>query len=140
MEMVEYYGGDDDAYIAANLYLKGMRGTTKTIMAKQLSEQTSLDYRTATMLIDAIDAYEDIRESFVNEDITDNQDVDYDDKESSSNTNLPHKLNAREYAAFIYGVEWGNSAQYNDGGYRAYELPVAYNEWVAMGRIKYYDQ
>lgn len=45
----------------------------------------------------------------------------------------------REYKTFIYGVEWGNSAQYNDGGYQAYELPAAYKEWVEGGRKGYYD-
>lgn len=43
-------------------------------------------------------------------------------------------LNAREYKAFVYGVEWGNSAQYNDGGYSPKDLPEAYNEWVENGR------
>lgn len=53
--------------------------------------------------------------------------------------NAPHEMNPREYAAFLYGVDWGNSAQYNDGGFQGYELPQAYKDWVEGGRKGYYD-
>ena len=51
-------------YTAAGLYLKAERGTTKPQIAKQLSEQTGIDLHIAVLMIDAIDAYEDIRETF----------------------------------------------------------------------------
>ena len=67
-------------YTAASLYLKAERGTTKPQIAKKLSELTAIDYNIAVLMIDAIDAYEDIRESFnesVAEDSTDIQYPDY---------------------------------------------------------------
>jgi len=42
-----------------------------------------------------------------------------------------------EYEAFVYGVQWGNAAQYGDGGYGKEELPPAYKEWVESGRKDY---
>ena len=49
-------------------------------------------------------------------------------------------LNPREYEAFVYGVEWGNDAQYSDGGFEPKDLPGAYNDWVVSGRKGYYAE
>ncbi len=49
------------------------------------------------------------------------------------------KIKALEYAAFVYGAEWGNSAQYEGGGYDRDELPAAYKEWVDSGRKGLYE-
>lgn len=62
MEIVENSGSDSEVYVAAKLYLSHP-GLVKTALAKELSEQTGLDYEVAVLLIDAIDAYEDIREA-----------------------------------------------------------------------------
>lgn len=53
---------------------------------------------------------------------------------------IPPSAVDREYAAFVYGVEWGNSAQYGDGGYDRDELPGAYKEWVEGGRKSLYEE
>lgn len=66
MEMVEGLEGfrevHGDAYVAAYLYLNTQHNT-KPQLAKKLSEETGIDYNTAILMIDAIDAYEDIREA-----------------------------------------------------------------------------
>ena len=54
---------DGGPYTAASLYLKAERGATKPQIAKQLSELTGIDLHIAVLMIDAIDAYEDIRDS-----------------------------------------------------------------------------
>ena len=80
MEAVEGYLDDGGPYTAASLYLKAERGTTKPQLAEELNKLTAIDYDIAVLMIDAIDAYEDIRESFnesVAEDSTDIQYPDY---------------------------------------------------------------
>ena len=52
-----------DAYVAAYLYLNAEFGVTKPELAKVLSEEIGVDGNTASQMIDAIDAYEDIREA-----------------------------------------------------------------------------
>ncbi len=64
IEMVESLESEGGPYTAAELYLRSERGTSKPQMAKRLSEQTGIDYAVAILMIDAIDAYEDIRETF----------------------------------------------------------------------------
>lgn len=127
-----------DAYVAASLYLNN-QGKTKLVLARKLSEVIGVDSPTAMRIIDAIDAYEDIREAeefkHVQEDSTDIQYPDNQDEDR----NAPHEMNPREYAAFVYGIEWGNSAQFNDGGYDSAELPEAYKDWIESGRKGYYD-
>jgi len=133
MEMVESPESEGGPYTAADLYLGAERGTTKPQMAKELSNQTGIDYNVAVLMIDAIDAYEDIRETFVNEE---------DDPHKAAEIDAEAYHNSEpgdEYEAFVYGVEWGNSAQYNDGGYQSYELPAAFKEWIDSGRKGYYD-
>lgn len=58
------YSDMGGAYTAASLYLKAERGETKPVIAKKLSELTGIDLNIAVLMIDAIDAYEDIRETF----------------------------------------------------------------------------
>ena len=62
MEMVESSGYENAAYLAAKLYLSHP-GLVKPALAKELSEQAGIDYDIAVLMIDAIDAYEDIREA-----------------------------------------------------------------------------
>lgn len=62
MEMVENSGYENPAYLAAKLYLSHP-GLVKPAMAKEVSEQAGIDYDIAVSMIDAIDAYEDIREA-----------------------------------------------------------------------------
>lgn len=64
MEAVGNSYDEGGAYTAASLYLKAESGTTKPQIAKQLSELTGIDLNIAVLMIDAIDAYEDIRETF----------------------------------------------------------------------------
>ena len=52
-----------DAYVAAYLYRNPVFGVTKPEMARILSKEVGIDYKIAEAMIDAIDAYEDIRES-----------------------------------------------------------------------------
>lgn len=47
---------------------------------------------------------------------------------------IPPSAVDREYAAFVYGVEWGSQAQYGDGGYDRETLPTEFKEWVDGGR------
>lgn len=49
-----------DEYVAAVLYLNN-KGRTKLALARKLSEVTGVDSPTAMRMIDAIDAYEDIK-------------------------------------------------------------------------------
>ena len=51
-----------DSYVAAYLYLNS-QGSTKPQLAKILGEEINVDFDTASQMIDAIDAYEDIREA-----------------------------------------------------------------------------
>ena len=53
---------DEVAYIAAKLYLSHP-GLRKHALASRLSELANVDAPTAMMMIDAIDAYEDLREA-----------------------------------------------------------------------------
>lgn len=55
---LEDHGG---AYTAAYLYLKSASGMTKPMLAKELSIRTGFDLAVAVLMIDAIDAYEDIK-------------------------------------------------------------------------------
>ena len=55
---LEDHGG---AYTAAVLYIRSARGTVKPQLAKELSERSGIDYDIAVLMIDAIDAYEDLK-------------------------------------------------------------------------------
>ncbi len=61
MEMVDR-ADDEVAYIAAKLYLSHP-GLVKPALARELSELGNIDAPTAMLMIDAIDAYEDLREA-----------------------------------------------------------------------------
>ncbi len=62
MEMVDRID-DEVAYMAAKLYLTAADEDTKPKLARKLSEMANIDSPTAMMIIDAIDAYEDIRKA-----------------------------------------------------------------------------
>ena len=83
MDMVDY--DNDEAYIAAKLYLNATgSGAKKPEIAKQLSYKTTVGFQAAILMIDAIDAYEDLREApdewKIAEDSTDIQYPDYEDE------------------------------------------------------------
>lgn len=50
-------------YVAAYLYINSIPSGRKPEMAEALEEATGIDFTTATRMIEAIDAYEDIREA-----------------------------------------------------------------------------
>ena len=51
------------------------------------------------------------------------------------------KIKALEYAAFQYGIEKGNEAQYEFGGYGGEDaIQSMYKEWVASGRKRLYGE
>lgn len=52
------------SYAAAKYYLESGRGSTKDGIAKKLSDETGVEYNIAVLMIEAIDAYEDTRESY----------------------------------------------------------------------------
>lgn len=115
-------------YTAAELYLGAESGTTKPQMAKELSERTAIDYDIAVLMIDAIDAYEDIRESFirVQEDTTDIQYPDYED----------HGGDIKE--AFLAGYQKGHIEGYNSYDRKSWEKDEtpeeAYEYWNKYDR------
>lgn len=58
---INYLEDQGVEYTAAYLYLKAESGVRKPQLAKELSERSGIDYNVAVLMIDAIDAYEDIK-------------------------------------------------------------------------------
>ena len=63
MQLQEIREVHGDAYVAAYLYLNSGFGVTKPELAKVLSKAISISYDSAAQIIDAIDAYEDIKDA-----------------------------------------------------------------------------
>ena len=129
MEAVEGLKGiqevHGDAYVAASLYLNN-QGKTKLVLARKLSEVIGVDSPTAMRMIDAIDAYEDIREAeefkHVQEDLRGDPAVGRVDSDD----------NEVERVAFLAGYQEGERAGFNDATDRGTnETPEeAYAYWV----------
>ena len=58
---INYLEDHGTEYTAAVLYLKAESGVRKPQLAQELVDITGIDYDVAVLMIDAIDAYEDLK-------------------------------------------------------------------------------